>query len=99
MVTKIIPDMHCSVCGMEIAGGGAFTCSYCAQTLCAEHRLPFNHACPNISEWKKAGRKADGRNIQKSPTYPFPYPKIQIIAAGVIILFLLMMVIVVIGQI
>jgi predicted nucleic acid binding AN1-type Zn finger protein len=30
-----------------------FHCDYCDQYFCGKHRLPFEHNCKNISEWKK----------------------------------------------
>lgn len=30
-----------------------FHCDYCNQYFCGKHRLPFEHDCKNISEWKK----------------------------------------------
>jgi hypothetical protein len=51
--------VECEFCGTEVSGGSAFTCTYCHGTFCPAHRLPFNHACPNIEEWrsKPATRK------------------------------------------
>jgi len=47
--------MKCEICGEEISGAAAFTCNYCGGVFCPKHRLPFNHACKNIAEWKKSG--------------------------------------------
>ncbi|NLV27353.1 MAG: hypothetical protein GXY48_09340 [Methanomicrobiales archaeon] len=47
--------MNCDVCGEEISGGSAFTCNYCGGVFCPKHRLPFNHSCKNLEQWKKAG--------------------------------------------
>lgn len=55
--------MNCEICGAEISGGSAFTCTYCGGTFCPGHRLPFNHACRNIEQWKKSG--APGKKISK----------------------------------
>lgn len=55
--------MNCEICGAEISGGSAFTCTYCGGTFCPEHRLPFNHACRNIEQWRKSG--AQGKKVSK----------------------------------
>lgn len=43
---------RCQLCNKEV--DLPFTCSYCGQTFCAEHRLPENHRCPALStrNWK-----------------------------------------------
>ncbi|HWQ64692.1 MAG TPA: AN1-type zinc finger domain-containing protein [Methanospirillum sp.] len=46
--------VECEFCGTEVSGGSAFTCTYCRGTFCPAHRLPFNHACPNIEEWRNS---------------------------------------------
>ena len=30
-----------------------FTCKYCSQTFCEEHRLPENHMCPALPSFNK----------------------------------------------
>ena len=55
--------MNCEICAAEISGGSAFTCTYCGGTFCPEHRLPFNHACRNIEQWRKSG--APGKKVSK----------------------------------
>ena len=30
-----------------------FHCEYCNQYFCDKHRLPFDHNCKNIDQWKK----------------------------------------------
>ena len=42
----------CDFCGVEVSSITAFTCSYCKKTFCPDHRLPFNHACTHINEWR-----------------------------------------------
>lgn len=37
---------NCQKCGAEV--DLPFICSYCRGTYCAYHRLPENHACPNL---------------------------------------------------
>jgi hypothetical protein len=36
----------CELCGKEVVL--PFTCAYCGEKYCAEHRLPENHNCSNI---------------------------------------------------
>jgi hypothetical protein len=43
-------DAVCEYCGRPIAGL-PFRCNYCGGTFCAEHHLPPNHNCPNLSSW------------------------------------------------
>ncbi len=47
----------CDICGEEINGGAVFTCNYCKGTFCPDHRLPFNHNCSGMEEWRKSGQK------------------------------------------
>ncbi|MDD4137955.1 MAG: AN1-type zinc finger protein [Methanoregula sp.] len=41
----------CAVCGERVYL--PFYCEYCRQYYCNRHRLPFDHDCRNIEEWKK----------------------------------------------
>jgi len=41
----------CSVCGERVYL--PFFCDYCHRYYCDRHRLPFEHDCENIDEWKK----------------------------------------------
>jgi membrane associated rhomboid family serine protease len=38
---------ECSECGKKSMG---FTCKYCGESFCSEHRLPENHDCPGLEE-------------------------------------------------
>jgi hypothetical protein len=49
---------QCDHCGAETTL--PFTCQFCGGKFCAEHRLPPNHACPNISAWNRKPRPAVG---------------------------------------
>jgi predicted nucleic acid binding AN1-type Zn finger protein len=42
---------NCSFCGEWVYL--PFHCDYCNQYFCGTHRLPFEHDCKNINEWKK----------------------------------------------
>lgn len=55
---------RCSHCGsMEEM---PFTCRYCGQPHCAEHRLPENHACAGLEEYKQQLRER-GQLMTESP--------------------------------
>jgi len=83
--------IKCEVCGEEVSGGSAFTCSYCKGVFCPGHRLPFNHSCKNLSEWKKAGltdgKRRMGYSGKRNRSFLSLHIK-ELIYAGVIILFL-----------
>jgi uncharacterized protein YkwD len=42
---------RCDFCGKTISL--PFHCQYCGKNFCDEHRLPPNHACAGLAEWKK----------------------------------------------
>jgi len=42
---------ECSVCRERTYL--PFRCDYCHKYFCGKHRLPFDHDCENIEEWKK----------------------------------------------
>jgi len=42
---------RCDTCGKNVSL--PFHCQYCGGNFCDEHRLPPNHACPGLAEWKK----------------------------------------------
>jgi predicted nucleic acid binding AN1-type Zn finger protein len=44
---------NCSTCGERVYL--PYLCNYCHNYYCARHRLPFNHDCKNIGEWKNRG--------------------------------------------
>jgi len=41
----------CAFCGEHVYL--PFHCEYCHRYFCGKHRLPFEHDCKNIKEWKK----------------------------------------------
>ena len=41
----------CAVCGEQVYL--PFFCEYCHKYYCDRHRLPFDHNCKNIDQWKK----------------------------------------------
>ncbi|HWQ65933.1 MAG TPA: AN1-type zinc finger domain-containing protein [Methanospirillum sp.] len=84
--------VECEVCGVEIRGGSAFTCSYCKKNFCPDHRLPFNHACSHIEEWRMSARKKRDTPPRQNRTIITPRDSKRIVATGVIGLFILMMV-------
>jgi len=42
---------RCDTCGKNVSL--PFHCQYCGKNFCDEHRLPPNHACAGLAEWKK----------------------------------------------
>lgn len=50
---------RCQLCGKEEMM--LFTCKYCRQHFCSEHRLPENHLCPNMPNrgWNYYRRDVD----------------------------------------
>jgi len=40
----------CAVCGERVYL--PFHCEYCRKYYCDKHRLPFDHNCTNIDQWK-----------------------------------------------
>jgi hypothetical protein len=85
---------QCEICGREISGGAQFTCSYCEGTFCPDHRLPFNHACPNIDQWRRSGAPRK-RILKKVPVRILPAAITQknAIALSAVVLFILVVVI------
>jgi Zn-dependent protease len=62
--------MNCKVCSQETLL--PFYCSYCGGQFCSAHRLPENHACPNI----KAARmyqQGQGFTSQSYNSYNYSY--------------------------
>lgn len=64
---------HCAVCGREEFL--PFRCKLCGAPHCLDHRLPENHACPHLAEYKgrareeraAAGRDEPGRVRVRRP--------------------------------
>jgi AN1-like Zinc finger len=42
---------RCDFCGKNVSL--PFHCQYCGRNFCDDHRLPPNHACTGLAEWKK----------------------------------------------
>jgi len=87
--------MNCEICGEEISGGSVFTCNYCGGVFCPRHRLPFNHACKNLAEWKKSGTPENKRtrtHKKVSPTGMVLVKKNKkLIITGVVIIALVVL--------
>lgn len=45
---------QCDECGKEISM--PYTCNFCGEKYCSEHRLPENHSCDGLSSYKKGVR-------------------------------------------
>lgn len=56
-------NMKCDSCGKDI-GDMRFTCKFCQGSFCSEHRLPENHDCQGLKEYKKRSTK---RGIKYEP--------------------------------
>lgn len=59
---------RCEECGEEVSM--PYTCSFCGDKFCSEHRLPENHSCDGLSSYEKdvrdSGKVYDGPST--SPT-------------------------------
>lgn len=82
--------VECEICGADVSGGSAFTCTYCGGTFCPTHRLPFNHVCPRIDDWKSARLPVKKQKSRMKGT-PLPVDQRSLIAGGVIMLFLIIL--------
>ena len=60
---------RCDICGKNVSL--PFHCQYCGKNFCDEHRLPPNHACAGLAEWKKT--PAPGVGIRYGPGGATPY--------------------------
>lgn len=49
---------ECSICGRREAL--PFTCRFCGETFCLEHRLPEQHQCPGLLSFREKARQ-EGR--------------------------------------
>lgn len=82
--------VECEICGADVSGGSAFTCTYCGGTFCPAHRLPFNHACPRIDDWKSA-RSPVKKQKSMIKSSPLSVDQRSLIAGGVIMLALILL--------
>ncbi len=48
---------RCHFCGK--AESLPFTCKFCGEKFCSDHRLPENHQCPGLEEFKKTRTKVE----------------------------------------
>lgn len=77
----------CEWCGEDVVYEAAFTCNYCDETFCSDHRLPENHRClalrasdslgPNFEglypdEWADLGWRDGEEEQQDNPTAEEP---------------------------
>lgn len=81
---------ECEICGTRVSGGSAFTCTYCGGTYCPAHRLPFNHACTNIEDWRSA-KPVKKKGISPAKNSVIFADQRSLIAGGVIMLFLIIL--------
>ena len=83
--------VECEICGTSVSGGSAFTCSYCGGTFCPSHRLPFNHACPRIEDWRSSKPEKVKKTREREKELQLLVKQRSIIAGAVIGLFLVIM--------
>ena len=57
---------HCDLCGKPTTM--PFHCQYCGGNFCDEHRLPPNHDCAGIAQWKKKPLPSVGISYGKGGT-------------------------------
>ncbi len=79
--------VECEICGTHVSGGSAFTCTYCGGTYCPAHRLPFNHGCTKIEDWRNAKPQKKLKTSSKPKT--ILADQRSLIAGGAIMLFLI----------
>jgi len=82
--------VECEFCGTSVSGGSVFTCTYCHGTFCPAHRLPFNHACPKIEEWRSS-KPAKQKGVTRKAGLGILADQKGIIAGGVLMLALIIM--------
>lgn len=46
---------ECSECGEQVSM--PFTCKFCEETFCSEHRLPENHDCAGLEKYQEESRR------------------------------------------
>ncbi len=63
--TEIITMAKCSKCGKETM---SFTCRYCGEKFCSEHRLPENHDCDSLEEELEKEREETDRWFRERDT-------------------------------
>jgi len=50
---------ECYFCGEKITGYLPFRCSFCGRYFCSDHRLPENHNCQELEEYRKEYREKE----------------------------------------
>ncbi len=67
--------MKCNYCGKEEVL--PFKCQYCQGFFCAEHRLPENHACPQMEKARAPREVAPAFEYEVTYTQPRPLVKFR----------------------
>lgn len=52
-------EEHCKVCGKPVKPL-PYTCSYCGEVFCVEHRLPEKHGCAGLSRLRSFEVEVEG---------------------------------------
>ena len=53
----------CAYCGKRVYL--PYKCNYCGKIFCDEHRLPFQHACEGMDEYKTSKPPGGGRIVYR----------------------------------
>lgn len=54
---------RCDHCGAEILGAARFTCNFCEENLCGDHRLPEAHNCVTLRASAAAEAPLQGESV------------------------------------
>ncbi|MCL1965788.1 MAG: hypothetical protein FWF66_06635 [Candidatus Bathyarchaeota archaeon] len=63
--------MNCQICGIEV--DMPYSCPYCGGQFCSQHRLPENHACPQISRAYTQRQNAVREEIHRASSGGYNY--------------------------
>lgn len=81
---------ECSYCGEKVSL--PFKCKFCGKYFCPEHRLPENHDCEGLKEFKEKRAKSPEKWIyepfhpkyREEPVRKIKKPRIEIIQRNII---------------
>ncbi len=72
--------VKCSQCGKKLSID-YFTCKFCGETFCSEHRLPESHNCPGLSDYKNKQWKQTKKALKDYPEMkrsgPVPFKRLK----------------------
>lgn len=64
-----MPENKCSFCHKKL-DEFPFTCKFCGNEFCSDHRLPENHECAGLEKYKENQLNSLGKN---KPAQPIEY--------------------------